>query len=409
MSESNKKQEQQTPEVKAPPKGGATMPAVSLGKLSVPMKDDISKMLADAQALPQQVPMPGFGNWLDPVDYIVRITYEIWDQKGMGKIYDYYKHNSLVHTSDGDTYGRDQIVANSVSKLAGYPDIRDFIDDVIWAPDGNGGFHTSMRWTWTGTNTGHTVYGPPTGKKVVVWGIANCYIKNNYVVEEWVTYNEISLIRQLGFDPEAVLNATANKGASAVGSTGTHGAVERLRGQLPPEEFGENDGRYSDIEYFVRKSYHDIFNRRMFTAFTENYDKGYRYHGPSDRELTGIGDFLQDQLNLFQAFPDLALNVEDFYCLYDAERDEYRTATRWNIIGTHNGFGIYGPGSGCHVVISGISQHIVKNGRFIEEWSIYDEMALMRKIRGYREKNGQQAPAPAPAPAPEKELMEEEE
>ena len=193
----------------------------TLGQLSVPLKDDITVMWKDGKAREQEVPMPGFGKWRDPADFIIRHTYDIWDDKGMGKIYDHYKHNALVHTSDGVTYGRDQVIANSVMKLAGYPDIKDYIDDVIWASDGNGGFHTSMRWTWIGHNTGHTIYGPPTGRKVVVWGVANCYVKGDRVVEEWVVYNEISLIRQLGYDPMKVLEATANKGGSAKADTGT--------------------------------------------------------------------------------------------------------------------------------------------------------------------------------------------
>ena len=352
----------------------------TLGQLSVPLKDDITVMWKDGKVREQEVPMPGFGKWRDPADFIIRHTYDIWDDKGMGKIYDHYKHNALVHTSDGVTYGRDQVIANSVMKLAGYPDIKDYIDDVIWASDGNGGFHTSMRWTWIGHNTGHTIYGPPTGRKVVVWGVANCYVKGDRVVEEWVVYNEISLIRQLGYDPMKVLEATANKGGSAKADTGTWGEIERQNGEFAPDRFGDNNGRYSDIEYFIRKSYHEIYNRRMFNQFKDNYAPDYRYHGPSDRELVGRGDFLQDQLNLFQAFPNLAMQVEDVYYLYDEKRDEYRCATRWNIIGTHEGFGIYGPATGAHVVISGISQHIIKDGMFREEWSIYDEFALMRKI-----------------------------
>lgn len=363
------------------------MPDVNLGQLSVPLKNDVTVMWEEGKKNTHEVPMPGFGQWQDPADYIIRHTYDIWDDKGMGKIYKHYKHNALVHTSDGDTYGRDQVIANSITKLAGFPDIKDYIDDVIWAPDGDGGFHTSMRWTWIARNTGHTVYGPPTGKKVVVWGVANCYVKNDRVVEEWVVYNEISLIRQLGYDPMDVIEATANKGASARSETGTHGPVERLNGQFPPDDFPPNDGKYSDIEYFVRKSYHEIYNCRLFNLFKENYASNFKYHGPSDRELYGIGDFVQDQLNLFQAFPDLGLQVDDFYYMYDEARDEYRCATRWSIIGTHNGIGIYGPGTGKHVVITGISQHIIKDGKFQEEWSIYDEFSLLRKIVLQRRKN----------------------
>ncbi len=361
--------------------------SVNRGHLSVVMRDDISKTFGDAFKNIREVKMPGFGKWRDPVDYIVRLTYQIWDQKRIQDIYTHYMHNALVHTSDGVTYGRDQVIANSVMKMAGYPDIKDYIDDVIWAPDGNGGFHSSMRWTWIAHNTGHTIYGPPTGKKVVCWAIANCYVKNDYIMEEWVTYNEISLIRQLGYNVEDVIETTANKGRSAAVDTETYGENVRLNGEFPPEEFGENNGRYSDIEYFVRKNYHDIYNYRMLNEFYENYAVDYLYHGPTDRELIGVGDFAQDQMNLFQAFPDLSLQVNDFYYMYDKTRDEYRTATRWTIIGTHDGIGIYGPATGKHVYIHGITNHTIRDGKFVEEWTMYDELALLRKITLARREN----------------------
>ena len=209
MDETKKTEQTHVSEPKAPnPKPDSELftpvpPSTHLGHLSVVMRDDISNMWKIAAEHLHHVDMPGFQPFMDPVDYIVKCTYEIWDQKGIGEIYRYYKHNALVHTSDGDTYGRDRVIENCLIKMAGYPDIRDYIDDVIWAPDGNGGFHTSMRWTWTAHNTGYSIYGPPTGKPVTVWGIANCYIKSNYIVEEWVTYNEISLIRPAQIRPPA--------------------------------------------------------------------------------------------------------------------------------------------------------------------------------------------------------------
>ena len=50
-----------------------------------------------------------------------------------------------------------------------------------------------------------------------------------------------------------VLEATANKGGSAKADTGTWGEIERLNGEFAPDKFGDNNGRYSDIEYFIRK------------------------------------------------------------------------------------------------------------------------------------------------------------
>lgn len=65
-------------------------------------------------------------------------------------------------------------------------------DKIIWFP-----------WTLTGTNTGHfhTPLGdlPPTGKKVRISGVAIDRIVNGKVVEEWVFWNVLDMLQQLGF------------------------------------------------------------------------------------------------------------------------------------------------------------------------------------------------------------------
>lgn len=42
--------------------------------------------------------LPGFdAEYLDIVDYILKITHRIWEEKGIGVIYDTYANNCLVH------------------------------------------------------------------------------------------------------------------------------------------------------------------------------------------------------------------------------------------------------------------------------------------------------------------------
>jgi hypothetical protein len=119
--------------------------------------------------------MRGFEEtYVDIIDYIVRITHRIWEEKDIGYIYDTYKHNSTVVDGSGMQYGRDKIVADTVHTINAFPDIRLFADDIIWAGDDEVGFHTSHRTVIKGTNTGPSRYGPPTGRRVELWCIANC-------------------------------------------------------------------------------------------------------------------------------------------------------------------------------------------------------------------------------------------
>jgi predicted ester cyclase len=322
--------------------------------------------------------MQGFDAFEDIIHYIEKSTYQIWDQKNIGLIYRYYTPTTIVHTSDGDTFGRDAVIENSIIKMAAFPDIRDFIEDVVWTGNDQDGYRTSMRWTWTGRNSGHSVYGPPTGRRVKVSGIANCVIKGENVVEEWVAYNEISLIRQLGLDVSDVLRrASEHEGARPLQES--VGEVDRLVGQAPPPELPPRQSAGFDIEDFVRRAYQEIWNRRMFGKIPDYYAPNCLCHGASDRELYGLGDFTQDILATLAMFPDATMHVDDLYWNDDGG-GRYRTAVLWTLLGTHTGPGVYGPPTGRRVRVMGITQHRVRNGRFVEEWTEYGEFNLMKQL-----------------------------
>lgn len=42
----------------------------------------------------------------DIVDYIIKITHEIWEERGIGRLYEYYGTNMRIHTSSGDVFSR---------------------------------------------------------------------------------------------------------------------------------------------------------------------------------------------------------------------------------------------------------------------------------------------------------------
>jgi predicted ester cyclase len=59
------------------------------------------------------------------------------------------------------------------------------------------------RWIVDGTNTGplNTPFGsfPSTGKKVRFYGVLILHIVDGKIAEEWLYYNQSSLLQQLGF------------------------------------------------------------------------------------------------------------------------------------------------------------------------------------------------------------------
>ena len=99
--------------------------------------------------------MRGFdADYVDIVDYIVRCTHKIWEEKQVGLIYTHYAYNALVHGTRGDSYGVESVVAGTVQTLAMFPDRRLFADDVIWSGDDETGYYTSHRITSTAHHRG---------------------------------------------------------------------------------------------------------------------------------------------------------------------------------------------------------------------------------------------------------------
>lgn len=146
-----------------------------------------------------------------PVDYIARITNDIWNlpQRNPELIRKYYSPATAIHTDAGDLTGDEIVIANTLARLRSYPDFHGIIDDTIWTGSEDEGYRTSMRWTWTGTDSGGTGFGPATHRYVKFMAIANCIVQGEVIVEEWLGANPLSQARQLGYSAEDAVRATS--------------------------------------------------------------------------------------------------------------------------------------------------------------------------------------------------------
>jgi hypothetical protein len=328
---------------------------------------------------PRRQRLQGFEpQYIDIVDYIVRITHRIWEEKEIGYIYSTYRHNSRVTDDSGLQYGRDKIVADTVHTINAFPDVRLYADEVVWAGDDQAGFHTSHRTVIVGHNTGYSRWGAPTGRKVVVWAIANCVALENEIFEEHVIYNNSSLLQQLGFDLRTQARAFGNRTSALRPQIDARfGEAERVAGQGTPRDLPAPDE--SAPEQLLRHAYHYLWNWRNLNTVDRLYRSNLRWHGPSGRELYGRGEYKSFVLSMIAMFPDLALQVDDVYYMGNAT-DGYLTSVRWSAVGTHRGFGIYGEPTGRRIYLWGISQHRLIGGEVEEEWMMFNEFEVMQQI-----------------------------
>ncbi len=324
--------------------------------------------------------MDGFDpKFSDIVDYIIRVTHEIWEEKAIGKLYDYYANTVQIHTTSGTVYGREAVLASTIGTLAAYPDRRLYGDEVIWGGDDVQGFYSSHRLTHAGTNRGWSLYGPPTGNKINYRAIADCHVKRNMIVEEWLVRDELTLIHQLGLNPVETAQTFARKEADSGLQLQIAGDIERGTGQLPPPRMPEPESDTFDPEYFVRRLIHEVWNWRLLNKVRDYFAEAVNLESASMRKSQGHEDYQTYVLSLLSPFPDLAMTIEHF-CAVGDEKTGYRTATRWTMRGTHTGYGIYGEPTGQPIQIMGVSHHLIKDGKVQNEWTLFDEFALLKQI-----------------------------
>lgn len=152
---------------------------------------------------------------LDVGAWIIRTTYEIWDMRMPGRIDHYYVDDSAINEGAGETIeGKEAIIESSLQAQAAFPDLEVKIIDVFWEGNEEDGYKTTMPSYLEGTNTGHSEFGPPTGKKLTKgnnMAIANCLVEKIdgewQYTEEWVRHDRKARELVCSSDSEAETDA----------------------------------------------------------------------------------------------------------------------------------------------------------------------------------------------------------
>ncbi len=336
-------------------------------------------------AAPEHVatqPMKGFEpQYRNIVDYIVRITHRIWEEKDIGYIYDTYSHDCRVWDDFGLQYGRDKIVADTVHTNNAFPDIRLVADEVIWAGDEAVGFHTSHRTMILGTNTGYSRFGAPTGRPVRLLCVANCVSRDNEIYDEHVAYDLGGMLRQLGLDVAAAARRFAAERADGpVAPNFAGGEPRRMTGQNKPPRRPIPE-RADDVREFVHAAFDTVWNRRDFSAMDRLYAPSVVFEGSTGRVYRGVGQLRSHVLSMIAMFPNLALAIEDLYWMGNPE-DGYLVSIRWGAVGAHRGNGPYGEPTGRETHIWGITQWLIEDDRVQKEWTVFNEFGILMQLLG---------------------------
>jgi steroid delta-isomerase-like uncharacterized protein len=91
-------------------------------------------------------------------------------------------------------------------------------------------------------------------------------------------------------------------------------------------------------------------------------------------ELHGPEEFVRFVEQIRGAFPDIKVTVEDAFGSDD------KVALRWSATMTHSGHALGIPATGKSVRLTGITIVRIVNGKLVEGWDNWDQLAMLEQI-----------------------------
>ena len=335
---------------------------------------DMADLLKGPPARTQQ--MAGYDSqYGDIVDYIVRITEEIWRDRAIGRIYETYDASCTIYGASSVVRSVEEVVAATLASLNSYPyQVTDHIS-IAWRGDESEGFYTSHLGYSKGANLGASEFGPATGKQVMSYFVADCISRDNRIHTEWLMHDSGAVLHYLGLG----LHETAQKMAAVpLSNIFVVSPSTRLDGQAPRPIY---DGPTDTPDGWARHHFDTIWNARRFEHVPFHYAADAIAHWPGCREATEPRAICDLIVGLLTSLPDATTRVE--HVCWSEETDGVILAVRWLTEGVTHGGGILGDvPSGKAIAIRGSSHFRFGGGYVVEEWTVFDELdALAQAYR----------------------------
>lgn len=317
--------------------------------------------------------MKGFdAKFRDLPDYIIGITKEIWEDRGIATLHRYYAPDIVVRSPGSVVIGNEGVIAATMATLAEFPDRTLLGEDVIWSGAPEDGMLSSHRLLSTATHLGDGVYGKASGRKLVYRIIADCHAINNQINDEWLVRDQGAIVRQMGWDPhDYARDLIAREG----------GPDNCIRPLTPANDRdGPYVGRGNDNEW--GRKYADILTRIMgadLALISAEYDRACLLEYPGGATGHSHGDADRFWVGLRASFPNAEFRIEHVIGRDDPLMPP-RAAVRWSLHGKHDGWGTFGTPSNAEVYILGISHAEFGPWGLRREYTLFDETAIWKQI-----------------------------
>ena len=315
----------------------------------------------------------------DIAEFILRITEDIWEHKNVELIYDCYVEDGPIHTLGGEVIGAEAVVRNTVKTLAAFPDRKMHADGLVIGGDRETGYYSSHRIGSQMTNLGPGDFGPATGNSAHVVTIADCVIRDYVIVEEWLARDDLHLVEQLGLDTHAIAKAQAAIEPDAPSLAWRNEQLQRLRSLPPVAEVKYPENPMAEPGLFAAAVISDFWDHRNAKHVSDAYASSCVVNVPPGLKIEGRNEAKNYFAQLQDGLTDTRASL-DHHCVSHRDNNELDLAIRWTVRGMHADGGFDCPGSGAELLILGISHWRLDKNGIVEDWTLYDQLAIMRQI-----------------------------
>lgn len=317
--------------------------------------------------------MKGFdAKFADFPDYIIGITKEIWEDRGISTLHQYYSEDIVVRSPGSVVVGNRGVIAATMATLAEFPDRTLLGEDVIWSGTPEEGMLSSHRLLSQATHLGAGIYGEATGRKLTYRILADCHAIDNQINDEWLIRDQGAIVRQMGWEPKRYA-------ADLIVREG--GPEACTRPMTPANDIkGPYGGHGNDNEWGAK--YADLLARIMgadFAAVPQEYDRAVQVAYPGGHSGHGHGEVDRFWMGLRASFPNAKFVVEHVIGRDDPMMPP-RAAVRWSLHGTHDGWGIFGTPTQKEVYVLGISHAEFGPWGLRREYTLFDEAIVWKQI-----------------------------
>jgi hypothetical protein len=322
--------------------------------------------------------MKGFSNrWKDLPDYIIGVTKEIWEDRGVGTLHHTYAKDIPVRSPMGVQRGNTAVIASTLATINEFPDRQLYGEDVIWSGDAETGFLSSHRLLTTATHTRDGAFGPASGRKFTVRVIADCAAKADAIYDEWLVRDYGGIVRQLGMEPKAYARALIEReGGPAKAArpfTPAMDIVGAYRGNGNQNAWGQ---RYAESLQRIMSA--------DFAHIHSHYDRAIIGEYAGAQNAIGRDAVTAFWVGLRSSFPSAHFAIHHRIGM-DADMLSPRAAVRWSLDGVHDGWGSFGRPTGAPVHVMGMSHaeygpYGPEGVGLRREFALYDEVAIWKQI-----------------------------